>query len=198
MLADIATRGIDFVAEPIAAPLDHWFWWLHTRQAYGAGEIRASLNCIAIFSRRALHLLFARRLEMARDSRLAHWPISEAFVATEITRAGYAFAPLSAFGGTRDYDTFPPVLERELGASPDSVFVHPVLDEPRYLASLLRHGRRARDYIDKTSLLRRKLSYLPPAAYQALLARAAWRRFWTLRRERLERDFLRLKLALFQ
>ena len=198
LIARIAAAHIDFAAQPIAAPLSAWFWWLHTRQAYGADEIRASLNCVSIFSRRAMHLLLSRRLEMAQDKRLKHWPISEAFVATEIARAGYSFAPLSDFGDTTGYDTAPPMREQDLGKLKTETFVHPVLDDARYVASVLRQGRSTWDYFDPNSLLRRKLARCDRSVRTPVLAGAAWRRFRTERLERLERSWLRIKLAILR
>ena len=195
MVREVARQQLDFVAAPIARPLTTWFWWPYARQAYGADELRASLNCIAFYSSRALAMLFQRRLAMGRDPRIKSWPISEAFVATEIERAGYAAAPLSMFGGDGAYDWFPPVLEEDVDGLDAGVFVHPVLDGPRYLLSLLTNGEHWRDYFIASSRLRQRLSRLPRESYAPLLARASWRRFKAHQRERLEIRLLKARLA---
>ncbi len=195
MVREVARRQLDFVAAPIPSPLTSWFWFPYARHAYGADELRATLNCISFYSARALEMLFERRMEMARDPRVRSWPISEAFVATEIERAGYAAAPLSMLGDDGAYDWFPPVLEQDLDALDAGVFVHPVLDEPRYLKSVLTNGGHWRDYFDASSALHRRLSRLPRESYAPLLLRASWRRFKALQKERLETRLLKVRLA---
>ena len=110
VVQEVAEAGVDFVAAPIPGPLNKWFWWPYVRAAYDPAELRATLNCICILSRRSLRLLFDRRVDMGRDPSLARWPISEAFVATELARAGHVFAPLSRFGDDSAYDWFPRCL----------------------------------------------------------------------------------------
>ena len=195
MVQEVARRRLDFVAAPIGRPLATWFWWPYARQVYGADELRASLNCIAFYSNRALTMLFERRLAMGRDPRIRSWPISEAFVATEIERAGYTAAPLSMLGDDGAYDWFPPVLEDDIDGLDAGVFVHPVLDEPRYLKSILTNGGHWRDYFIASSPLRKRLSRLPKESYAPLLARASWRRFKAYQKERLEIRLLKVRLA---
>jgi len=176
VVQEVAEAGVDFVAAPIPGPLNKWFWWPYVRAVYDPAELRATLNCICILSRRSLRLLFDRRVDMGRDPSLARWPISEAFVATELARAGHVFAPLSRFGDDSAYDWFPPLLEADLDSCP-AAFIHPVLDEPRYIGSLLRQGKRVRDYFNPRSQLRRRLARCAPELYRPHLRKAAWARF---------------------
>jgi hypothetical protein len=196
IVAEVARRGLDFVAAPIEGRLRDWFWWPYARQSYGAAELRASLNCIAIYSNRAMRVLFERRLEMGRDPRVKSWPISEAFVATEMARAGLAAAPLSEFGDVTQYDWFPPTLESDVDALAGSVFIHPVLDMPRYVSSVLRYGDSWRDYFNPSSPLRQRLGKCPPEAYAPRLRQESWRRFKALQQERWERWMLQANLIL--
>lgn len=177
VLAAVAAAGIDMVAEPVAGPLERWFWWPHTRLAYEAERIRATINCVSILSRRALAHLLARRVAMGRDPSVRHWPISEAFVATEIEHAGLSFAPLSAFGDITRYDWFPPVLEDDLAAIGGATFVHPVLDPPRYLRSVLRHQAPWRSFFDPASTVRQRLARLPETSWRSRLPGASWHSF---------------------
>lgn len=195
MMREMARRHLDFIAAPIPLPLSTWFWWPYARQTYGAHELRATLNCISFYSNRTLALLFERRLAMASDPRVKKWPISEAFVATEIERAGYATAPLSMLGDDRAYDWFPPLLEDDIDTLDAGTFVHPVLDEPHYLKSILTNGGHWRDYFVASSPLRKRLSRLPKESYAPLLVRASWRRFQAYQGERLKRRFLKMRLA---
>ena len=195
MVREVARRGLDFVAAPITPPLPNWFWWPWARQVYGADELQASLNCISFYSNRTLAMLFERRLAMARDPAIRHWPISEAFVATEVARAGHASAPLAMLGDDSAYAWFPPILEDDLDALEGEMFVHPVLDEPRFLKSMLANGRRWRDYWSRSSPLRTRLSRLPEESYAPLLAHASWRRFKAHQKQRVEERLLRMRLA---
>jgi hypothetical protein len=196
IVAEIAGRGLDFVAAPIEGELKDWFWWPYARQSYSATELRASLNCISIYSNRAMRLLFDRRLEMGRDPRVKSWPISEAFVATEIARAGMAFASLAEFGDVTHYDWFPPVLEGQLDEMAGRVFIHPVLDTPRYVSSVLRYGDSWLDYFNPRSTLRQRLDKCPPETYASRLRAESWRRFKALQQERWERRVLKANLIL--
>ena len=195
ILHDIARRDLDFVAAPITSSLESWYWWPYARQTYDAAELRASLNCIAVYSNRALATLFERRLVMARDPRIKRWPISEAFVLTEIERAGFGFAPLHAFGDDSAYRDLPPILEDDLNELGNSVFVHPVLDMERYVKSILEKGGHWRDYFVASSPLRTMLNRAPKESYAPQLRRAGWQRFKRDQRQWVENRILRMRLA---
>ena len=195
MVAELAAQGIDFVSTEMPDVGENWFWWPHTRRVYEAAEIRASLNCIAFFSDRALRHLFARRQAMANDPAVTHWPISEAFVPTEIARGGFVSAPLELFGDTSAYAWFPPLLEEDLDRMGAELFVHPVLDPPRYLRSAIQHGQRARAYFDPDSAVRRRLARLPRHAWQNRLRRAAWEFFRNENLSRLKRRMMQAGLT---
>ena len=193
IVADIAARRIDFVAGPLPCAIKEWFWWDYTRQAYPDSEVRASINCVSVLSNRALHLLFRRRMEMGADPHVRLWPISEAFVATEIERAGYSFALLDQFGDDGAYNWFPPILEQDLGKLDGNVFLHPILDERRYIASVLNQGQTRRDYFNPGSELRQRLSRFPSEAYQSLLAPTYRRRRRIVLMEKLRRRAIRAR-----
>ncbi len=195
MIQQIAAKQLDFVAAPVAQPLKKWLWWLYAQQTYTASELHASLNCVCVLSNRALRMLFDRRLAMGGDQSVKWWPLSEAFVATEVARAGYAFAPLSGFGDDDAYRWFPPTTEEGVTTLDGAVFVHPVLDPPRYLNSLLRHGADWRTCFDRSSQLRQCMSRLPQKARLPLLTRALWRRFIIFQKQTIERCLLRMALA---
>ena len=191
LVDQVAARGLDMVAEPVRGPLPRWFWWPHTRLVYDAPDIRATLTCISILSGRALDFLFERRLAAGRDPAVRHWPLSEGFVATELARAGFSVAPLSEFGEVDAYDWFPPVLEESLDRLGDRAFVHPVLDPPRYVKSVLKHAPHWRCFFQEHSDVRRRLSRMPRASYVSRLPAASWETFKRHKRERVQGYLLR-------
>jgi hypothetical protein len=135
---------VDYVGEPITTPLEDWPWTHSCRDAYPAcDEVHAHMICVALFSRRAVSALRARRLELAaawRAGEIKSWPISEAFMPTEMVRGGYNVRPLSSFGRIPRLSWWPPYHEAQLRLLPRDAFVHPVLSGHRYFRSFFRNG----------------------------------------------------------
>lgn len=160
LIAQLAADGVDYLGFPLRTPPTAWPWFdLHT-PVYRPEQILTYLSCFAVFSRRAMDRLFARRREMStafQAGRLAFWPNNEAFIPTEMSQAGFRIASLSAFGATDRYDWWPPQHEAELETVVAPAFVHPVLEGDRYLRSILRHERRLSSLVDPESALRRRL-----------------------------------------
>ena len=174
LVARAAEQSADFVALPNRFPHDRWRWAKPHAGTYSLESMRGSLNCITLFSARAMRLLMRRRLEMSRQPDIPFWPISEVFLATEIAAAGYVFLPLQQFGDVSRYDWFPPFLEDDLPAPPADSFIHPLLDRHRYIQSLLRQKCRLRDILPH-SALRRELDRLSERASALQIARQASR-----------------------
>jgi hypothetical protein len=190
IVAAIAARHLDFVAAAVPGRLQDWSWWEHTSLVYAQSDIRASINCVAVLSNRALQFLFRRRLAMASDPSITHWPISEAFVATELQRAAFATAPLSEFGDTRDYNWFPPMLEDDIPQTDAVAFLHPVLDPPRYVASVTRFGWNLRPLLDRRSGMRRSLARMPFGDAMRVFYVSVRRRLKNNRTDRMSRKLL--------
>jgi hypothetical protein len=133
------SRGADLIALPIKRPFDLWHWKPYQADVYPADEVNLALLNVCFLSAPALKLLQQRRLEMSLDSSLRGWPSSEVFLPTEIVRAGMTWLSLAEFGDVSHYDWFPPTLEEDLAACDRNVFLHPVLDRRRYLASLFQN-----------------------------------------------------------
>jgi len=57
----IAANGADAVALPTRQPKSSWYWTKFHERVYSYQEICGSLNCISVFSARAVQLLLARR-----------------------------------------------------------------------------------------------------------------------------------------
>ena len=136
-------------------------------------------------------MLFERRKAMSLEPRVTSWPISEAFVATEVARASYAAGALSTLGDDGAYKWFPPFLEEDIDTLDNSVFVHPVLDPPRYLKSIVVNGGKWQDLLVASSPLRKNLSRLPKESYVPLLVEELWRRFKLKQIGRLEKRLLK-------
>ena len=182
LVREAAERGLDLVTGHLREPGNDWFWHPHSRLAYPDGALHASLNCIMIISGRALRHLFERRLAMGADPAVRHWPIGEAFVATETVRAGFRTGSLAEFGDDSTFDWFPPVLENNLGDLGGTVFVHPVLDTPRARRSLVRNTTNWRAFLDPGSPPRQLLAALPDRVDVLTIARAIWNGFSAARR----------------
>ena len=63
---------------------------------------------------------------------------------------------LGEFGGVDKYNWWPPIHEEDLPSLQDQAFLHPVLDERKYVASCVRYGR-LRSYFLRDGQLRRLL-----------------------------------------
>jgi hypothetical protein len=133
------SRGADLIALPIKRPFDLWHWKPYQADVYPADEVNLALLNVCFLSAPALKLLQQRRLEMSLDPSLRGWPSSEVFLPTEIVRAGMTWLSLAEFGDVSHYDWFPPTLEEDLAPGDRNVFLHPVLDRRRYLASLFQN-----------------------------------------------------------
>jgi hypothetical protein len=162
------------------------WWWLSTcAGVYDIADIRHQLICIALFSNRALRLLWERRLVLSAayaEGRIQAWPMCEGFIATELALAGMACRELSDYGDTARYDHWPPFLETDIEAGGSYGFIHPVLDEDRYVTSMLKYHVGLGGYLNPWSLYQRKLRRLPATRYaRALSASFAAKSVRTLR-----------------
>lgn len=164
IIQTMVEEKLDFVGEPIRVPIEKWRWAKTARPLYPDHvEISGRLVCFAAFSRGfANKLQFARRdhtqriLSQGRHSGIA-WPNNEAFVGSEIARLQARERPLSDFGKVERYNWWPPSHERDLPLLQDQDFLHPVLDERKYVASCLQYGS-LHSYFLPNGQLRRLLS----------------------------------------
>ncbi len=179
LVAEVAAKGTDFIGQKIPKPASEWPWTRTCDRIYDVASIRPYLNAIAFYSARSVPLLRMRRLELSRqyrDGEIDQFPLSEAFIGTELELAGMTTGSLSEFGDTSAFDWWPPSNEAELDRLAHCTFIHPLLEGERYVDSLLRndglHGvfqadspvaeklRRlpARDYVPKlmTKLVNRR------------------------------------------
>jgi hypothetical protein len=172
LLARMQREGLDFVGLTKGDAAAPWPWERTCRGLYDAATLRHQLICVSAFSADALEYLRGQRLLHAaklQAERISAWPMCEAFIATELAVGGFRIAELSQFGSTGAYDHWPPFLENELPAMAEHDFVHPVLDEPRYVDSMLKYHVGLEGYLHVNSLFHRKLRRLPPGAYARAL-----------------------------
>lgn len=167
LVAQLAADGVDLLALRTRHEIATWYWTQFHTSVYPRDEIRGSLNCISVWSARAVDQLFERRRQQGREraaGQLKFWPNNEVFVATEIARAGYRFASLEQYGDASDYEWHPPILEDDLPQH-TGAFLHPVLDRPRYIASILKFEFDLSSYFVPNSPLRRELARFPARDY---------------------------------
>ena len=169
----MAADGVDYVGLTKGEPVGAWFWRGTMAQAYPAGSVRKQLICLCAFSAAALRHLWQARLAQSRAwqaGTLTVWPFCEGFIPTELATAGFTLGELSDYGSTAAYDHWPPYLEADAPALAAETFVHPVLDEPRFIASLHKYHIGLAGYLNPASQFHRKLRRLPPRRYASVLA----------------------------
>lgn len=141
IVGKVAAQAIDFVGYRIDEPVSRWSWTGTVDATYDQAELRPYLNAISFYSRRAVEHLRERRLEMSqdfRDGRITQFPLSEAFIGTELAFKGYRLGHLPDFGNTTRFISWPPTAEVELDELAHCTFVHPLLDGERCAKSLIR------------------------------------------------------------
>ncbi len=189
LVSRAAADAVDFVGLTKGEPVHEWAWLHTTEGVYDPRGVRCKLICLSLFSHRALQALETRRLAMAEqlhDAIITTWPFCEGFIATEMEADGFISVELSDYTDTAAYDTWPPFVESDLPTMTGHPIIHPVLDQERYVGSLLKYKVGLIGYVNINSLLHRKLRRLPVRAYlTALCTSFAFKAVRTLRSHRL-------------
>jgi len=189
LISRVAADKADFVGLTKGEPVHEWAWLFTCQDIYEPVEVQYKLICLSLFSRRALQALTARRLQMAAQLQsgvIKTWPFCEGFIATEMGRKDFVSIELSQYINTDAYDSWPPYVESDLPIMTDRPVIHPVLDQERYVSSLLKYKVGLIGYMDINSLLHRKLRRLPADAYiSALLRSFSQKAIRTMRSHRL-------------
>jgi hypothetical protein len=199
-VGDACNGGIDYVAFPFSQSFSSWPWRYTCDGVYPAAfKLCNWLNSISLHSRASVEFLLKRRQVLARRYRageIVHWPFSEAFIPTEMLNNGFVVRHLGEFGKAAAYNWWPPHHENDLPSLRDQGFVHPVLDERRYVRSCLwRCGLRS--FFSPGGQLRRLLkrssefSSKPTLINEFVLFTVMMRRLWR-RGRRLFPEFIRL------
>ena len=168
-----------------------WPWQYSMLSAYNAFEVRHQLFCFGVFSSVAIRRLHnARSLQALayHNGDLTEWPYCEGYIATEGRRQGLCIKELSEYLSVPNYKWWPPYLETDGRVNLLGDIVHPVLDKPRFLASLLKHDISVKSLAWPFSWFNRKLMQLGPSGLLRVLASRAYReRVRTTARSRISR-----------
>ena len=179
LMRRIAADRVDFVGLTKGEPVSEWLWAASCLEAYAERDLRHQLICASVFSAAALDRLAARRLAQSDDyraGRLRQWPMCEGFIPTEIALGGLKSGELSRYGGTDAYNHWPPFAEADLPTLTAATFVHPVLDQQRYIDSVLKYHVGLAGFLNLNSLTHRKLRRLPAPVYVQAVARSVWKK----------------------
>jgi hypothetical protein len=182
-----ARDGVDYVGCPLAADFSNWPWTKTCDGVYpDTVKLYNWLNAISLYSKKSVEFLLHRRQRLTHDYKggdITSWPYSEAFIPTEMQNSGFIVRKLGDFGKIDNYDWWPPCHERDLPSLHGQDFVHPVLDERKYVASCLRYGS-LHSYFLRNGQLRRLLARssnsrlsVMPALLNELLRRIRERAF---------------------
>ena len=172
LVTQLASAGADFAAFPLRDSKATWHWTKPHLAVY-PDDLDGCLMSVCAFSRRALAMLYRRRLEMSAQPQVPYWPSAEAFLPTESKRAGLNSVSLASFGDTTHFDWHPPCLEQIATRVPRPAFVHPVYDRKRYIQWAIGKGLTLRSLRDPNGPILSARSHLSLGAYLPLYASAA-------------------------
>jgi hypothetical protein len=177
---------VDYVASPLDTSFSRWQWRETCDGVYPESyTLHNWLNCISLHSRRSVEFLFERRKILTRrytSGEITNWPYSEAFIPTEMKNNEFVVRELGQFGRVDRYTWWPPINEKDVPSLQDQAFLHPVLDERRYVASYLHRvsilpSNLLRDAELWRLLARSPLRYTVPNLIAALKRRVRQRAF---------------------
>jgi hypothetical protein len=155
-----ARDRVDYVGFPLADSFHSWPWAQTCDGVYPDSFMLSNwLNAISLHSKRSVEFLLRRRQALTcryKGGDITNWPYSEAFIPTEMQNNGFVVRKLGDFGKVEKYNWWPPNHEMDLPSLQDQDFLHPVLDERKYVASCLRYGS-LHSYFLRDGQLRRLL-----------------------------------------
>jgi hypothetical protein len=139
-----AADKVDYVGFPLTDKFGRWPWSKTCDGVYpDSVKLYNWLNAISLHSKRSVEFLLRRRQNLTRSYKagdIRNWPYSEAFIPTEMHNNGFLVRQLGDFGKVDNYNWWPPSHEKDLPSLRGQDFLHPVLDEKKYVASCLRFG----------------------------------------------------------
>jgi hypothetical protein len=158
MVNEAAADGADVVAYRFQHAEPDWPWLGSCKQAYN--QVWRGLIPVLAMSRLAIEYLFDKRRRLTRQFRageISAMPYCEGFVPSEIMGSGlFKVRDLSTFGDTSQYEFWPPVLDRRATLGNQPAFLHPVLNEERYVPNRLRHEGDPASFLNPSSRLRQE------------------------------------------
>ena len=160
MVERAAAAGADAVAFRFQ-PIEPDWPWLDSCRGIYEQPWRGLIPVLAI-SRLAVEYLLDRRRRLTRRFRareIDRMPYCEAFIPTELMQAGiFNVTDLSRFGQVERFEFWPPVLDGSVQLGAEPAFLHPVLDEARFIPNRLRHEADPASFLDPSSRLRQDLA----------------------------------------
>ena len=178
LVCKAAFEGVELIASSRNEDPLGWYWLNTCLDVYKREDVIFRLICLSVFSGSALDGLAAARREQAEwflAGRISLWPMCEGFLATEASKQKLNIRELSTYGDIANYDFWPPYSERDLGRMPPNSFMHPVLDNKRYVPSLLKYYPGLVAMLSPIGWLHRKLRRLGPVEYGRALFSAPFR-----------------------
>ncbi len=179
IIRTMADNGADFAGSRVRGDPSSWYWGNLVRPYYPAGlAITGRLLCFAVFSHG-----FASQLRMARQAQAARffnqtsggpslpWPNNEGFVGAELAQWPRREIRLAEFGDMSSYDWAPPHVEAQLPLLAQRAFIHPVLDEPRFLPAVIKSGWNLDEMFNPATILAKAAAACTPAPLVAGLLR---------------------------
>ena len=177
VMGDVARNKTDIVALRENEEDKTWHWHSTCTGFYHPSEVTHLLVCLSIFSHKALQQLSAKRLEQAAQFKgggVTQWPHCEGFIGTEAKKQNLKITGLDAFGDVGAYRWWPPYAEREAFRLRHHAFIHPVLEQSRFVPSVLRNGFKPsiKRLLLPNSWVHERLRKLGPIGYvRALLSK---------------------------
>jgi len=175
IIAKAREGEVDFVGATQVEPIGEWHFTKTCADFYNLDQVKKTLICFSIYSRRAVQALLSRRLDhskLATQKNNPTWPYCEAFIPTELTAQGFKLAELSTYGAADHYDWNPALVETDLPLFTEQAFLHPVLDPTRYVQRSLKDVWPPEEFFFFKSRLRQKLRRVPLSVYGLPLAHA--------------------------
>ncbi|MEG3349312.1 MULTISPECIES: hypothetical protein [Novacetimonas] len=179
LMENICRDGSDLVGLTSKDIFREWYFYRSCSDLYRERDLTKTFLQIGIFSRRAVSLLYQRRLalsEQFRSGSLKYWPHCEAFIPIETRLAGYHYTELSKYLDVRRYSHEPAYLEEDTHMLLENEVVHPVLDRERYIASTIRYEGRPEKFFVPKSIFGKRLRRFPVSTYIFPLFLALWHR----------------------
>jgi hypothetical protein len=174
---DLAYKdGVDYVGFPCARSA----WPIDTcKGVYPQSfALYQWLNCISLFSRRSVEFLLSRRQILSlrfQAGEITTWPNNEGFIPTEMFNNSFVVRKLGDFGKVDKYDWWPPSHENDLPVLHDQAFLHPVLDDRKYVASCIQQSDLGSYFVPNSELRRLLKRSMPITSIPALFREFARR-----------------------
>lgn len=180
LMEQVVQHGHDVVAQRVDDPFHDCDYIYSIDGVYSPSLVEKTYFPLAVFSKKAVDELFARRLRLSKrlhSGEIKFWPHAELFMGTELRASELSVAQFSSYGAAKFLSHYPPIFEEDLSWMSQEQFIHPVLDAKRYVESVIRYEGRPERYLNPSSAFHKTLRRFPFSLYRQSLFRAFQRRF---------------------